>query len=1403
MQEINQFFKASDIIIDNIYLYKNTNSLEFIGSSTKVVMYKEIRELEKNLKLKYSQISNIKLKIMYKGSLDTESLLTAYTPNVHYILGDFCPAAKRSLDYYQIDIDIIDSAVNILIKDKIVFESMERKKVDIQIQNALAYDLGLDLKINLILNAQMDPYEFLKKNEENIQKEIEKIAVYEKPKTEIPKKIITDQDVILGKKINQELVKLSTVGEIMPGVAFEGDVFALEKRALNNGKFIQTFSVTDLTSSITCKVFTQTEEDLVKKGDYIRVKGDVVFDNYAKEVVVMAKDINKSQKYIRRDFSKEKRVELHLHTSMSMMDAVSNVGEMVKRAKDFGHTAIAVTDHGIVQAFPDAMSAGKKNDIKILYGVEAYLIDDLANVLKEDNELTLDQTFIVFDIETTGLSNSNDEITEIGAVKIKNREVVERFSELIDPKRSIPYKITELTGITNEMVKGKRTIDQVLPDFLEFAKDGVLVAHNSDFDTGFIRVACKKTNIDYNHIALDTVALSRALLPELKRHKLNLIANHLKIKLDNHHRAVDDAEATALIFLKFIDMLEAKGVVKLSNVNEVLSDTDYKSKRPNHMTILVKNMEGLKNLYKLISIAHLENFYRTPRTLKSKLNNHKEGLLIGSACEAGEVFQAISGNKDEKQIEKILSYYDYIEIMPWEHNEFMIKKGLVKDKEALLEINKKIYEYGKKFNKLVVATGDVHYIEPTDGIYRNIIKVAQKFPNEGEDKALYFRTTQEMLDEFSYLGEKQAYEVVVTNTNKVADMIEGLKPIPDGTFPPIIEGSDTELREMCYKKAEGIYGNPLPEIVQARLDRELNSIIGNGYAVMYIISQKLVTKSIKDGYLVGSRGSVGSSFAATMSDITEVNPLCPHYICSECKHSEFITDGSYGSGADLPDKKCPKCNAELIKEGHDIPFEVFLGFEGDKEPDIDLNFAGEYQGVAHKYTEELFGEEYVFRAGTIGTIAEKTAFGYVMKYIEDTGETLNNAEISRLRDGCTGIKRTSGQHPGGVMVVPNYKDVYDFTPIQYPANDPSSGVRTTHFDYHSISGRILKLDILGHDVPTIIKMLEDLTGVNATKIHLDDPLTMSIFTSPEALNCELKEVSCDTGSLGIPEFGTKFVRQMLLDTKPTTFAELVRISGLSHGTDVWINNAQDLVKNNITTLKEVISTRDDIMNYLILKGLKPKSAFKIMENVRKGKGLTEEHVEEMKAQNVPQWYIESCQKIKYMFPKAHAAAYVMMSFRVAYYKVHHKEAFYATFFTTKADDFDSDIICQGKEVVLEKWKELNALGNNMTAKEKNQMIVFEVAYEMYQRGVELHKVDVYNSSATKFKLVDNKLLPPLITIQGLGETVAKAIEEEGTREFISLEDFRVRTKASKTVIETLVNHGCLNGLPQSNQLSLF
>ena len=1217
--------------------------------------------------------------------------------------------------------------------------------------------------------------------------------------------------VIMGRPFNDIPISIAAITEASGRVTIQGSIFNTEVKTLNNGKTIIIFNITDNTNSITAKIFCKEENDTAKlidnitNGRYVRIKGDIQYDQFIKELVIFPNNIVEAEKAVRLDTSEEKRVELHAHTGMSSMDGICSATDLIKRAKAWGHKAIAITDHGVVQAYPEAYEASKKHGIKVIYGVEGYFVNDGVPIVYNPGSRSFDDELVVFDIETTGLYPMKDRITEIGAVKVKQGQVIDRFSELINPEIPIPDNIIKLTGITDVMVKGKDTIKEVLPRFLEFAGDAPLVAHNASFDTGFIRAKAREMGLEVNNVVIDTLQLSRKLLTELKKHKLNLVCEYLGISLDNHHRAADDAEATAGVMLKFIEIMRDKGINDISEINRLASGEDsYKAKESYHIVLLVKNMIGLKNLYKLISMAHLDFFYKKPRLTKSVLMQYREGLIIGSACEAGEIFRNILNNADDNTIMENARFYDYLEIQPSGNNEFLLRNGKLANKGELEAINKRIIELGRKLQKPVVATGDVHFLEPEDEVYRRIIMAGQGYSDADEQAPLYFKSTDEMLEEFKYLGKETAYEAVVTNPNRILEQIEDIIPIPEETYPPKIEGAEEQIRDMTMKKVHEVYGEELPEVVVKRLEKELNSIINNGYAVLYLIAQKLVAKSLNDGYLVGSRGSVGSSFVATMSGITEVNPLPPHYLCPNCKYSHFILDGSIESGADLPDDNCPKCGTVLIKEGHDIPFEMFLGFEGDKEPDIDLNFAGEYQPEAHKYTEELFGKGYVFRAGTIGTIAEKTAYGYIKKYFDEKGLKVNNAEMNRLVQGCTGIKRTTGQHPGGVMIVPNYTDIYNFTPIQRPADDTGSSIITTHFDYHSISGRLLKLDILGHDVPSIIRMLEDITGFGVNNIPLDDQKTMSLFTSSEALGVSLDEIDCQVGSLGIPEFGTKFVRQMLIDTQPKTFAELVRISGLSHGTDVWLNNAQDLIKNGTTNLKGVISTRDDIMLFLIYKGVKPKTSFKIAEDVRKGKGVKPEYEEAMKEQGIPDWYIQSCKTVKYLFPKAHATAYVMMSFRIAYYKVYYPEAFYATYFTVKLDDFDADLMARGVDAVKAKWIEIDRLGNNATTKEKNLMTLLESVYEMYLRGIKLLPVDLYKSHASKFLVTEEGILPPLGSLQGVGVNAAQNIVN--TRQessFISMDDLRERAKVSKTVIEIMKNHGCLNGLPESNQLSLF
>ena len=1413
--------KLSDVLVTKVVYYKENKIFYIYLSSKEIISYDILSSLREALLEELDYFSDIRIKMRYNGlsRKSNKDIVKKNWDNILHILKDLSPAIegwKHNVEYM-----CIDDTLKIKIPKSMIYDSLKSKNCEYIIRHVFLEEFSIDLKVILekAVDEKVDIKKILEKMDKEMEEKVREMQISSPKKVKddeedkyVIKEEVEDENIIYGENVNALFEHICDINKNSKTVCITGEIFNIEIKELKNGKILLIADVTDNTSSISCKLFlNDLNQDKVlskiSEGSYVRIKGDVIYDIFKRELTMTISGIRLEEKKPRVDTSDKKRVELHAHTQMSSMDALCNTKKLVKQAATWGHKAIAITDHGVVQAFPEAMDAGKANGIKILYGVEGYLVEDNAPIIRDANDKDLSQTFVVFDLETTGFSNKNDKITEIGAVKVKNFEIVDRFNELINPEKDISYKVQELTGITNDLIKDKPTIEEILPRFMEFIGDSVLVAHNAEFDIGFINQKCKEMNIEFKNKSVDTLMLSRILLPHLKRFKLNNLTKELGVPLHNHHRAVDDAAATAQIFIKFLEMLEKKGAKKLSDVNEVLGGIDYTKLKTKHITLIAQNLAGIKNLYKIVSDAHVNHFYRAPRILKSVLLEHKEGIIVGSACEAGEVFQAVKQNKNDDEIKEIIDLYDYIEVMPIDNNRFMIRNGEVKDEDELRDLNRRMIEVAKKFNKIPVATGDVHFIEKHEAVFRRVLKYAQGFGVDDEETYLHFRTTDEMLEEFKYLGEELAYEVVVENSNKVADMVEDFLPIPNETFPPVIEGSDTELREMCYNKANRIYGDPLPDVVKKRLDRELNSIISNGYAVMYIIAQKLVTKSLADGYLVGSRGSVGSSLAATMSDITEVNPLPAHYICEneDCKYSYFYAVGEWGSGVDLPDKDCPKCGRKLKKDGHDIPFEVFLGFEGDKEPDIDLNFSGSYQPVIHKYTEELFGEGHVYRAGTIGTVADKTAYGYAKKYVEENDLDVTGAEVLRLAKGCTGVKRTSGQHPGGVMVIPNYKEVYDITPIQYPANDVNCGVITTHFDYHSISGRILKLDILGHDVPTIIRMIEDITGLDATTIPLDDKETMSIFTSTEALGVTPEEINCPIGSLAIPEFGTSFVRQMLLDTKPTTFAELVRISGLSHGTDVWLNNAQDLVVDKVVEFKDVISTRDDIMNYLLFKGLPPKMAFTIMENVRKGKGLKPEFIEEMNKHDVPQWYIDSCQKIKYMFPKAHAVAYVMMSFRLAYYKVHYPAAFYATYFTTKAQDFDADLIVKGLDSIKQKIQEIHELGNDATAKDKTMLTVLEVALEMYARKIKIIPVDIYKSDATKFIVVDDTtILPPMIALQGVGENAAINIQNERENgEFISKEDLRKRTKISKTVVETLSNHGSLNNMSEKNQLSLF
>lgn len=1227
-----------------------------------------------------------------------------------------------------------------------------------------------------------------------------------------------DAGAIKGRFIREQPITIQEITEEEKCVVVQGIITRLETRILKSGRTLVNFDITDLTDSITVKFFEDEKDEgrfsgELSEGRCVRVRGPVQPDEYSrdKELMMMVWDICPAEFQQRKDEAEVKRIELHLHTKMSSMDGVTGVKEAVKTAASWGHSAVAITDHGVVQAFPDAYEAGKKFGIKIIYGVEGYLIDDAVPiVINANNGLLEDGEFVVFDLETTGFSPNTNEIIEIGAVKIKKGEIIDRFSSFVRPLKGIPFEVQKLTGILPEMTADAERIESVLPKFMAFAGESILVAHNAQFDAGFLRANLGRLGAGrLENPVLDTLGLARGLLPNLKNHKLNTLAKEFGVPLDNHHRAVDDAEATSHIFLKCLKILQEKEILRLDEVNTLVKNINLDKLRAKHIILLVQNYTGLRNLYQLITKAHLKYYYRNPRIPRSELIKHREGLIIGSACEAGELIGAYLDGAGAEKLEEIASFYDYLEIQPIANNEFLVRQGKVENHDALRKMNKDILELGLKLNKPVVATGDVHFLEPSDGFYRQLLMAGKGFDDADNQAPLYFKTTVEMLEEFAYLGEDMARQVVINNPVRIAEQIEAIKPMPDDFYPPKIDGAEEQISGMTLNKAREIYGEVLPEVVQKRADKELNSIISNGFAVLYFIAHKLVKKSNEDGYLVGSRGSVGSSFVATMTGITEVNPLPPHYVCPNCKHSEFIEDGSYGCGAEMPDKDCPECGTKFKKDGFDIPFEVFLGFEGDKVPDIDLNFSGDYQPRAHKYTEELFGEGYVFRAGTIGTIAAKTAYGFVQKYLEEKGFRKRKAEIDRLVNGCTGVKRTTGQHPGGVMVIPRDMDVHDFTPLQYPADDKKSGIITTHFDYHSISGRIVKLDILGHDDPTVIKMLEDLTGVDAKTIPLDEPQTMSLFSSVEVLGVTPEQIKSNMGTYAIPEFGTKFVRQMLEDTKPTTFSELVRISGFSHGTDVWLNNAQDLIREGVCQLSEAISARDDIMVYLIYKGLEPGRAFKIMEGVRKGKGVKPDDEAYMLENKVPQWYIESCKKIKYMFPKAHAVAYVMMAYRIAYFKVYYPEAFYTTYYTVRADEFDAEIICQGSSIVAQKIDDIESRMKSdskadVTTKEKNQLTILEVALEMYERGIKIRKVSLYESHASKFQITEEGILPPFAALQGLGGAAAQNIvNAREEKAFTSVEDLRIRAKVSKTVIEIMQQHGCLEGLPETDQMALF
>ncbi len=1459
-------FELNEALIENINLYKKKGTLELELSIEKDIKIEDIFKFEKYIEERFQvQRASVRLiKEVSNSKEEIDNLIKEHWMEIVAYVAKRHPMARALLKGSNVEINNNTIKVNLGGAGKSFLEANNFSNIILEvIQNFYQHKYKIEYVENLstvkpdfqliddrllkevemqVSQAAMENEPVKQTTNTNIQnsekkketKAVEKQRNNKEPEAPAPVEEDTQSPLIYGRnqKVNDQITKIADISVDSGNVTIVGKLLniklddkdddinlGIKTRELKNGKFLVIFSLYDGTNTINCKAFVQADKiDTVtkrlKKAGKLKVIGTAQFDPYAKELGVISNAIieepeEKSSE--RMDRSKVKRVELHMHTQMSTMDAITPAKDLIKRAMKWGMKSIAITDHGSVQAFPDAhkMLGVNNPDMKVIYGVEAYLVPDKIPAVSNSRGQKLDTTYCVLDLETTGLSFRTEKITEIGIMKVKNGEVIDEFECFVNPEKPIPQRVVEVTNITDDMVKDAETIDKVLPKVLEFVGDSVLVAHNADFDIGFLKYNAKQLGLSLDNTYLDTLRLAKELFPDYKKYKLGIIAENLGIEVIVAHRALDDVDTTVKVFKVMLDMLKEKGVETLDDLKKIASENvNIKKLKSFHAIILAKDYVGLKNLYKLISISHLDYFYKKPLLLKSIYKQYSEGLILGSACEAGELYQAIEMGKDDEEIETIANDYDYLEIQPTGNNMFLVRNGVVPNVEALQDINRKIVALGEKLDKLVVATCDVHFMDPQDEVYRRILEAGQGYADADLQAPLYLRTTEEMLQEFSYLGEEKAYEVVVTNTNKVAEMCEQISPISPEKCPPYINDCEKTIKEIAYKKAHDLYGDPLPPIVEERLDKELTSIIKNGFSVMYIIAQKLVWKSNEDGYIVGSRGSVGSSFVANMTGITEVNSLPPHYRCPNCKYSDF-TDYGYKNGFDLPDKDCPKCGHKLAKDGIDIPFETFLGFNGDKEPDIDLNFSGEYQAKAHKYTEVIFGKGTTFKAGTVGTVAGKTAMGFVRKYNEERGIPINNAEVIRIASGCTGIKRTTGQHPGGIIVVPKGREIYEFTPVQHPADDPTSDIITTHFDYHSIDQNLLKLDILGHDDPTMIRMLYDITGIDPTKVPLDDKETMSIFSSTKALGVTPEQIHSEVGSYGVPEFGTKFVRGMLVDTRPKTFEELIRISGLSHGTDVWLNNAQSLIDEGTIKLDEAICTRDDIMIYLIKQGLPPQKAFKIMEFVRKGKPSKDPegwkaHEATMREYNIPEWYIGSCKKIKYMFPKAHAAAYVTNAFRIAWFKVHQPKAYYAAYFTIRADAFDSDIMCHGVERVKNKMKEIELAGKGATKKDQDTYGVLEIVLEMYERGFNFLPIDLYDSDAIKFKVTEEGIIPPLNSIPGLGTVAAQGIQlarQDG--DFMSIDDLKIRSKIGKSVIEILTNAGCLKGMSQSNQMSLF
>ncbi|MDU1033362.1 MAG: DNA polymerase III subunit alpha [Clostridium sp.] len=1447
MKRINEVFSdfntgsnISTALVESAVLKKKSKTLELAISSDRYIEIQEIEELNNFIKRRF-YLEHSKIAVNYTEEVKMKPIeeeiknIISYVSNKH----PFLRVAVNNCDYEI-------SGNTITLKFRVPVSTMFRDlKYDREIREGIKSFYGKSYNIKFVDNVDADELIRLQVEEEKkrmsmIRNEIRSTGPSipkdttptvpsegEKGKDDKKSGKMNNPFLILGRNSNikESLIRISDASPEEGRVALYGELSNMETKELRSGKILVSFDLYDGTGSLTCKSFLKPEQadDVIsklKKARGVKLCGNLGFSNFSGEVEMIANTIVETkglERVVRRDESEVKRVELHLHTKMSQMDGMSSAADLIKRAMSWGMKSIAITDHGVVQSFPEAHKLlGRNNpDMKVIYGVEAYLAPDKKPSVRNIKGQSLDTTYCVLDLETTGFSPRLEKITEIGVMKYQDGKVIDKFSCFVNPEKSIPPRVVEVTGITDDMVRNAETIDKVFPKLLEFIKDSVLVAHNAEFDVGFLRHFARELGYEFDFTYLDTLSLAYELFPEYKTYKLGRIAKNLGIKVDVAHRALDDVDTTVKVFKVMLDMLRERGVKTLEDIEIYASDETakkeaFKKLRTHHAIILAKDYVGLKNLYKLVSYSHLDYFYKKPRILRSMFKKYSEGLIIGSACSDGELYQSILLGKSDEEIEAIAREYDYLEIQPLGNNDYLIRNGEVPDKEYLREINRKIVALGEKLNKPVVATGDVHFMDPEDEIYRRILEAGQGFKDADNQAPLYLRTTEEMLEEFSYLGRDKAYEVVVTNTNLIADMCDQISPISPEKCPPHIEGCEQEIKDIAYGKAHELYGEELPDIVQERLDKELNSIIQNGFSVMYIIAQKLVWKSNDDGYLVGSRGSVGSSVVAYMTGITEVNALPPHYRCPKCKHSDFNDYGAK-NGFDLPDKACPVCGEMMDKDGMDIPFETFLGFNGDKEPDIDLNFSGEYQAKAHRYTEVIFGKGTTFKAGTIGTIAEKTAFGYVKKYFEERNTQANKAEITRISKGCTGIKRTTGQHPGGIIVVPKGREIFEFCPVQHPADDPNSDIITTHFDYHSIDSNLLKLDILGHDDPTVIRMLQDITGVDPQKIPLDDKETMSIFSSTKALGVTPEQINSKVGTFGIPEFGTKFVRGMLLDTLPKSFSDLLCISGLSHGTDVWLGNAKDLIDGGvITSISDAVCCRDDIMVYLIKMGLEPNTSFKIMELVRKGKALKDpekwaEYEKMMRDHDVPEWYIDSCRKIKYMFPKAHAAAYVMMAFRIAWFKVHIPLAYYAAYFSIRAKAFDAEYMIFGKEKVREKMKEISLQGNDAAPKDKDMYDDLEIVLEMYERGFKFLPIDLYKSDWDKFKVEDDALRPPLNSISGMGNVAAEAIFNAVHEEtpISSIDNLKKRAKIGNSAVDLLRKFGCLNGLSESDQVSFF